>query len=73
MNTRAERTRYVLRDSDGYFITLKLEQKAEFMEGYRFRSEDEANTFLYGCHGPENPEDYRLVPIKVTFELEESK
>lgn len=58
----------VKRHSDGAMVTLRLELAKDIKSALRFNKEEDYQTFINGHYGPEDPADYYLQPIKVTYE-----
>jgi hypothetical protein len=64
--------KYVIQHFEGYFINLKYEAVKDFKHAYRFYSEEDALQFLtQSYYKTTNPELYHIVPIKITYELED--
>ncbi|MCM3703773.1 hypothetical protein [Paenibacillus macerans] len=73
MKTKDERTRFILQHKhQGYFINVVGEKTFDFMKATRWHDTDEVEVFLNGRFKPEQPEDFRAVPVKVTYELGET-
>jgi hypothetical protein len=58
----------VKRRSDGVMVTLRLEIAKDIKSALRFNRVEDYETFINGHYGPEDPTDYYLQPIKVTYE-----
>ena len=58
----------VKRRSDGVMVTVKLEPAKDIKAALRFNHEVDFTTFINGHYGPDDPTDYYLQPIKVTYE-----
>lgn len=72
MKTQDERIRYVIQHKNGWFINVKGERKDDFMSVNRL-TEDEAAVFLTGHYAPDNPEEYHVRSVRVTYELMEDE
>lgn len=66
------RTRYIIQHVDGAYVDVHFNKYRDFMKATRFNSEEEIYFFLTGYYKPDRPEDYHAVPIKITYELEET-
>jgi hypothetical protein len=62
--------RYILQRIDGALMTIRLEIAKDIDTAARFHTEEDVQNFLFGHHGPSDPENYRAVPMKITYELE---
>lgn len=67
------RIRYIIQHKDGHYVDVRLEKHKDFMRATRWNSVDEIDAFLHGHYKPDRPDDYRAVPVKITYELEENE
>jgi hypothetical protein len=58
----------VKRHSDGAMVTLRLEPAKDMRSAARFKNKEDYETFIKGHYGPDDPTDYYLQPIKITYE-----
>lgn len=58
----------VKRRSDGAMITLRLEIAKDIRAALRFNHVEDYETFINGHYGPEDPTDYYLQPILITYQ-----
>jgi len=73
MKTKAERTKYVIQHkTEGHFLHVDGRKTTNFMEPIKWLCEEEIHEFLHErkYYHLENPDDYRAVPVKITYELE---
>lgn len=61
-------TNIVKRRSDGVMVTLRLEVAKDIRSAVRFKHPEDYEMFINGHYGPEDPTDYYLQPIKITYE-----
>jgi len=71
MKTTDERFSYVPQHKQGHFVDLHSQPVEDFMKAVRFTREDDLEVWILGRYGPEDPQNYRTVTVKVTYELEE--
>lgn len=65
--------KYIIQHVEGHFINLKYEPVKDFKGAFRFYTEEEALHFITTSHyRTSNPELYHIVPVKITYELEEA-
>ncbi|GAB7057391.1 hypothetical protein JCM16163A_41400 [Paenibacillus sp. YK5] len=65
------KTRYIIRHRLGHFINLRYEPVKEIDKAARFGTEEEANHFYRDSHYKAvDPENYTVLPMKITYELE---
>jgi len=62
--------RFIPQHKDGHFIDVYSQPVEDFMKAVRFNREDDLEVFLLGRYGPDDPQNFRAVPVKVTYELE---
>lgn len=62
--------RYVPRHKNGHFINIYSEPTEDFMKAAHFSREDDLNIWILGRYGPDDPQNFHVVPVKVTYELE---
>lgn len=68
-----ERIRYIPQHIDGHFITVRCERTTDYTTAVRFNHEADLHNFLNGQFGPEQPEKFSVVHLKITYELEVSE
>jgi hypothetical protein len=64
------RYKFAPRHKDGHFIDLYSQPVDNFMNAVKFTREDDLNRFLLGRYGPDDPQNFRAVRVKATYELE---
>lgn len=57
----------VKRRSDGAMITLRLEIAKDIRSAVRFNHVVDYQTFINGSYGPDDPLDYYLQPIEISY------
>lgn len=62
--------RFVPRHINGHFIDVYSQPVDDYMKAVHFTREDDLEGFLLGRFGPDDPQNFRAVPVKVTYELE---
>lgn len=73
METKAVRTKYVIQHvSGGHFLHIDGRKTSSFMEPCKFFYPEEIYEFLHERkhYQLDNPDEYRAVPVKITYELE---
>lgn len=68
-----QKTRYIIQHKSGHFINLHYEpiKPEHFDRAARFNTEEEANHFYRDSHyRAPDPQNYRAVPMTITYELE---
>lgn len=70
MKTTEERTRFIPQHKNGHFIDIYSQPVTDFMKAVRFNYEEDLEKFLLGRYGPDDPQNFRIVKVKVTYELE---
>ncbi|MFF3923134.1 hypothetical protein [Paenibacillus lactis] len=65
--------RFIPQHKDGHFIDLYSQPVDDYMKAVHFAREDDLESFLLGRYGPDDPWNFRAVPVKVTYELEENQ
>lgn len=70
MKTKHDKTVYIPRHKNGYFINIFSEPVEDFTKAARFGLEDDLEKFLLGRFGPDDPWNFRTARIKITYELE---
>jgi hypothetical protein len=74
MKTRDERTKYVIRHKDGYFIDVAGNQTFDFMKVTKWSDEESLYDFLnHNSYAPPNPLDYSAQRVHITYELMEEE
>jgi hypothetical protein len=58
----------VKRFSDGSMVNVRLERVESIKSALRFNHTEDFVRFINGHYGPENPEDYYLRAIRITYE-----
>lgn len=64
--------RHVLRRKDGAYMNIWFEPVKSFSRAVRL-DEDGFHTLMTGRFKPDNPEDYYLQPIQITYEVIENE
>lgn len=62
--------RFVPQHKDGHFVDLHSQPVEDFMKAVHFSREDDLEIWLLGRYGPDDPHNFRAVPVKITYELE---
>jgi hypothetical protein len=63
--------RYIIQHDCGKFINLHYEFVTDIDKAARFSSQEEAEHFFKeSYYKADKPEEYRAVPMKITYELE---
>jgi len=70
MKTTDERVRFVPQHKEGHFLDLHSQPVEDFMKAVRFTREDDLEVWLLGRYGPEDPQNVRVIALKVTYEVE---
>lgn len=58
----------VKRRSDGVIVNVRLQPAKDIKSALRFNHDEDFEIFINGHYGPDDPEDYYLQPIRVTYE-----
>lgn len=61
-------TAIVKRHSDGAMVDVHLQPVKTMKSALRFNYAEDYEKFINGFYGPDNPDDYYLQPIKITYE-----
>lgn len=69
MKTIEERTTFIPMHKDGHFIDIYSQPVTDFMKAVRFNYEDDLEKFLLGRYGPNDPQNFRVIEIDVTYRL----
>jgi hypothetical protein len=65
------KTRYIIQHISGKFITLRYEFVTDLDKAARFQTPEEAEHFYKeSYYKADRPEEYHVVPIKITYEME---
>lgn len=70
MKTIEERTRFIPQHKNGHFIDVYAQPVTDFMKAVHFNYEDDLEKFLLGRFGPDDPQNFRVAKINVTYQLE---
>jgi hypothetical protein len=66
--------RFIPKHMDGHYITIMNERTKEEDRAARFHTAEETQRFLNGQFGPQDPENYKVVPLEITYrEVEENE
>jgi hypothetical protein len=64
------KTKYIIQHRAGHYINLHYDPIKEFNRAARFESIEEANHFYRDSYYKvDDPENYFVVPIKISYEL----
>lgn len=71
MKTTDERLRFIPQHKKGHFVDVHSQPVEDFMKAVRFNREDDLEVWILGRYGPEDPQNFRVVTMKVTYEVED--
>lgn len=72
MKTTDERLRFIPQHKTGHFVDVHSQPVEDFMKAVRFTREDDLEVWILGRYGPEDPQNFRVVTMKVTYEVEDN-
>lgn len=70
MKTISHSVVYIPQHKDGYFIDVFRQPHEDFTKAVKFFYQEDLEKFLLGRHGPDDPQNFRVAKIKITYELE---
>ncbi|MNT11705.1 hypothetical protein D3C72_1465990 [compost metagenome] len=71
MKTQDERIRFVPQHKEGHFIDIFSQPVEDFMKAARVNVEEDVERFLLSRFGPSDPQNFRVVPVLITYKLED--
>jgi len=61
-------TTHIVKRKDGAMVDIHLNPVRSIKSALRFHNIEDYEKFIHGYYGPDNPADYYLQPIKITYE-----
>lgn len=71
MKTKDQKVRYIAQHKKGHFIDVYSQPVGDFMKAVRFNYKEDLETWLLGRYGPDDPQNFRVVPVIINYEVGE--